>query len=132
MSGSSVSSVHPVEIFILVASWKALLLDKEAREAVCNASRYEVDTCNCSNRRLAITKQGHFALVPQFAKPGDVCCVFLEMETPFVLRPREIQIGNKGTYYQLMGEAYVHGAMSGQLVNGPHEKDIEKNEVTLV
>ena len=100
--------------------------------AACNAFRYEGGTRNCSNRRLAITKQGRFALVPQFAKPGDVCCVFLGMVTPFVLRPREIQIGHKSTYYHLVGEAYVHGVMSGELVNGLHEKDIEKKEVTLI
>src|SRR5204862_1696624 len=52
--------------------------DKEA----CNASRYEVNMRNCSNRRLAVTKSGRFALVPQFAQLGDVCCVFLGMVTP--------------------------------------------------
>jgi hypothetical protein len=109
----------------------APLSDKEAKEA-CDASRYEMNARNCSNRRLAITKRGRFALVPQFAQPGDVCSVFLGMVTPFVLRSRATQIGDKGRYYHLVGEAYIHGVMSGKELNGPNNKDIEKNEVTLI
>jgi hypothetical protein len=106
----------------------ASLSGKEA----CNASRYEVNTRNCSNRRLAVTKLGRFALVPQFAQPGDVCCMFLGMVTPFVLRSGAAQFGDKGRYYHLVGEAYVHGVMSGELVKGLNNTDIEKNEVTLI
>jgi hypothetical protein len=106
-------------------SGAALLSDKEA----CNASRYEVDTRNCSNRRLAVTKLGRFALVPQFAQPGDVCCAFLGMVTPFVLRPATMQIDNEGRYYHLVGESYVHRVMRGELVDA---LDIEKKEITLM
>jgi hypothetical protein len=106
----------------------AILSGKEA----CNAFRYEVNTRNCSNRRLAVTNLGRFALVPQFAQPGDVCCVFLGMVTPFILRSRAARFGDKGRYYHLVGEAYVHGVMSGELVKGLNNTDIEKTEVTLI
>ena len=109
----------------------ALLSDKEAKEA-CNASRYEVKTRNCGNRRLAITKTGRFALVPQCAQPGDVCCVFLGMVTPFVLRPGAIYDGDKARYYHLVGEAYVHDVMAGELVKGLNNTDVEERKVTLL
>ena len=104
------------------------LSDNEAR----NASRYEVNTRNCSNRRLAVTKKGHFALVPQFAQPGDVCCLFLGMVTPFVLRSGATQIDDESICYNLVGEAYVHGVMSGELVDALDDGDFEINEITLM
>ena len=104
------------------------LSDNEAR----NASRYEVNTRNCSNRRLAVTKQGRFALVPQFAQPGDVCCAFLGMVTPFVLRSGAKQIDDGSICYSLVGEAYVHGVMSGELVDALDNGDIEINDITLM
>lgn len=106
----------------------APLSDREG----CNASRYEVNTRNCSNRRLAVTKLRRFALVPQFAQPGDICCIFLGMVTPFVLRPAAVQNEDEGRYCHLVGEAYVHGVMGGELVDAPDGGDIEKKEITLL
>lgn len=102
--------------------------DKEA----CDASRYEVNTRNCSSRRLAVTALGRFALVPKFAQRGDVCCVFLGMVTPFVLRPAAVQNDGEGRCYHLVGEAYVHGVMGGELVDALDSGDIEKEEITLL
>jgi len=106
----------------------ALLSDKEA----CNASRYAVDTRNCSNRRLAVTRLGRFTLVPQFAQPGDLCCTFLGMVTPFVIRSAAMQSDGESKCYHLVGEAYVHGVMNGELVDALDTGDIEKNEITLM
>ena len=89
-----------------------------------------MNTRNCSNQRLAVTKLGGFALVPQFAQPGDICCVFLGMVTPFVLRPATVQNEDEGRYYHLVGEAYVYGVMGGELVDALDGGDIEK-EITL-
>ncbi|KAJ9614483.1 hypothetical protein H2200_002620 [Cladophialophora chaetospira] len=93
----------------------------------CDASRYERETRNCTNRRLALTKLGRFALVPQFAKPGDACCVFLGMVTPFILRQAATR-----QYHHLMGEAYVQGIMQGELVAELDRGDIEKGLITLI
>jgi hypothetical protein len=54
------------------------------------------------------------------------------MVTPFVLRSSAIQISDKRRYHNLVGEAYVHGVMSGELVKGLSSIDIGKNEVTLI
>ena len=88
-----------------------------SKNKACDASRYEVQTRSCSNRRLATTKFQRFALVPQCAQPGDVCCVFLGLVTPFILRPAAIQNDAKGRFYHIVGEAYVHGVMNGELLS---------------
>ena len=98
----------------------------------CDASRYEVNTRNCSGRRLALTRYGRFALVPQFAKPGDICCVFLGMTTPFIIRQAVMKNHDRGEYHHLVGEAYIHDVMQGKLVDELDRGDIEQKEITLM
>jgi hypothetical protein len=86
------------------------------------ASRFEMQTRNCSKRRLGVTNSGGFALVPEFAQAGDKFALFLGMATPFVLRPANVQFHGEG-YYHVVGEAYVHGTMRGELA-GDLEKDM--------
>lgn len=50
-------------------------------------------------------------LVPQVAQNGDHICVLLGGSTPFVLREIDGQ-----DEYKLIGEAYVHGIMDGEVV----------------
>lgn len=59
------------------------------------------------NRRLCITENGYMALAPAEADEGDLVCVFLGGQTPFVLRP---SLGK----YRLVGQCYVHGIMFGE------------------
>lgn len=42
-------------------------------------------------------------------RPGDVCHVFQGARVPFILREAEEQM------YKLVGEAYLHGIMNGEL-----------------
>jgi Heterokaryon incompatibility protein (HET) len=104
----------------------ALTSENQSRKA----SSYAMNTRRCSNRRLAVTEDGRFALVPQFAQMGDVCCVFLGMVTPFILRPTARQ--NDDRYYHLVGEAYIHGIMRGELVDKLDRGDIKSESITLV
>ena len=78
------------------------------------ASKFAKQTRNCNQRRFAITESGRFALVPEFARAGDVCALFLGMATPFVLRPAKEQVHGEG-YHHLVGETYMHGFMRGEL-----------------
>jgi hypothetical protein len=51
-------------------------------------------------------------LIPRYAKSGDVLCIIYGCSVPVVLR---IQQGeNNHHYWQLIGEAYVHGYMDGE------------------
>lgn len=103
-----------------------------AEKKACNASRYEVLTRNCSNRRFAITKHGRYALVPQFAEPGDICSVFLGMVTPFILRSAHKCNETGAELYHLVGESYVHGVMSGELIKEQTEGVDGTTDITLL
>jgi hypothetical protein len=51
-------------------------------------------------------------LIPQFAKVGDMVCVLYGCSVPVVLRKHPCDLS--GHYWQLIGEAYVHGFMDGE------------------
>ena len=65
------------------------------------------------NRSFIITEEGYVGMAPQTAHPGDFIVVFLGCQSPIVLRPR----GDEG--YLVVGEAYVHGLMTGEAFLGP-------------
>lgn len=64
----------------------------------------------CRDRRLAWTVDGRLALVPVIAVVGDTCCIVKGMDVPVLVRhtPRDT--------YKLVGEAYIHGVMEGELM----------------
>ncbi|KIX94175.1 uncharacterized protein Z520_10201 [Fonsecaea multimorphosa CBS 102226] len=105
---------------------------RASRKELCEASRYEVSTRNCRDRQLALTAHGRFALVARFAKPGDACCVFLGMVTPFVVRQVGMEDGGTAKYHSLVGEAYVHGVMRGELLDVLDHEDVNTKEIVLM
>ena len=60
----------------------------------------------CRHRRLFITVQGYMGLAPPTAREGDLVCVLLGGDVPFILRP-------SNSNYSLIGESY--GTFSNQL-----------------
>ena len=62
-----------------------------------------------TNRRFFITREGHMGLGPRNIEPGDVVCILLGAQVPFVLRA--VKDG-----YVLLGECYCHGIMEGEAV----------------
>jgi Heterokaryon incompatibility protein (HET) len=77
----------------------------------------------CEGRVFFITEKGYYGLGPWIAKPGDICCVFLGANVPFILRP-----GQKSNEFKLVGESYTHGIMSGEAL---HTGVSEGVDVTL-
>jgi hypothetical protein len=61
-----------------------------------------------SHRRFCATASDRFAMVPKWAKEGDVITVLHGSNVPIVLRECT------GGYHQVVGEAYVHGIMHGE------------------
>lgn len=61
-------------------------------------------------RRLFRTSNGYLGLTGRSMKVDDAICVIAGAAVPFVLRKRVD--GN----YDMIGEAYVHGAMNGETV----------------
>lgn len=55
----------------------------------------------CVGRRLFTTAEHNLGLGPGEARVGDLVCFLGNTPTPFVLRPKE-------SYFELIGESYVH------------------------
>jgi hypothetical protein len=77
------------------------------------------------NRQLFNTAQGSFGFAIKGVEPGDVVCVFNHATTPHVLRKVE---DREGHVYRVVGDAYVHDFMHGQV----DEMDLEERDIVLV
>jgi hypothetical protein len=76
-------------------------------------------------RRLFTTKSGRLGYGPVSAEPGDVICVFDGATVVHVLRLAE----SRGLEaYTLVGEAYVHGMMNGEI----DSLGLRQDDITLV
>ena len=61
-------------------------------------------------RRIIMTSEGRIGLVPAETRQWDVICL-LGLDVPFVLRKIDVDT------YIVIGEAYIHGAMDGEIVS---------------
>jgi hypothetical protein len=73
----------------------------------------------CNGRCFAVTEKGYMAIVPPGTKEGDMVCIFMGAQVPFIIRPRPVQTEEcEGLIleqsYALVGECYVHGMMDGE------------------
>jgi hypothetical protein len=78
-------------------------------------------------RRFAITSKGYFALVPRGAQLGHAIVVFDRACVPFILRSKMSGAGKNK--FELLGEAYVHGIMKGEVMQ---MDEIKLQDITLV
>ena len=62
------------------------------------------------DRRLFRSVKGFLGLCPASSCVSDSVCVLPNAKVPFILRPR-ISTG----HYELLGEAYLHGCMNGEI-----------------
>ena len=60
-------------------------------------------------RKFLITKKGTIELRLRSMRPSDLVCILSGGRVLFVVRA-------EGSYFRLVGEAYVHGLMEGQAV----------------
>jgi hypothetical protein len=67
------------------------------------------------NRCFFTTEEGHMGVGPFCVQPGDIAVILFGGEFPFILR----QFGSR---YKLIGDAYIHGTMHGELVDGKDPK----------
>ncbi|PMD34307.1 HET-domain-containing protein [Hyaloscypha variabilis F] len=68
-------------------------------------------------KRLFTTAQKWLGYGPVNLKPNDEVWLLKNARVPFILRPRG------ESQYRLIGEAYVHGIMQGQLIDAPGGTD---------
>lgn len=76
-------------------------------------------------RSVGLTRKGYVASVPGHAEPGDSICVLFGGKVPFIIRPEA-----RESRYILLGDAYVHGIMKGEAVEGVADELIR--DVTFV
>ena len=69
----------------------------------------------CKNRRLFRTTRGHLGIGPLHLRSNDNVCLIYGGHTAFILR------GNGDGFYEFIGEAYVHGLMQGEMMEGVDE-----------
>lgn len=74
----------------------------------------EMKMANLQVHRIFITSSGSLGVGWAWIKPGDIVAVFHGAEVPFILREDCIAC----EIYNLMGDAYVHGIMDGEIVKG--------------
>jgi hypothetical protein len=86
------------------ASWGKISAPFEALLLVNLAAR----------RRIARTIRGYLCLVPLQAQTGDKIMIVAGCAAPLVLR----RSGPSESLFQLVGDAYVHGAMFGEHITG--------------
>lgn len=65
-------------------------------------------------RTLFVTTGGTFGLGPYHIGEGDAVTIVFGTQVPLILRPT-------GAAYEFVGDAYVHGMMKGECMNGGHE-----------
>ncbi|KAK0762947.1 LOW QUALITY PROTEIN: hypothetical protein N5P37_004473, partial [Trichoderma harzianum] len=82
------------------------------------------------NRRVFRTKTGYYGLAHRVIREGDVCCVFPGLRVPFVLRP--VGRNGGGPAYKLVGDAYVHGVMSGEAMMMLKDRKAVLQNITII
>ncbi|KAK2020977.1 hypothetical protein LX32DRAFT_714484 [Colletotrichum zoysiae] len=67
-------------------------------------------------RRFSRTAEGRICMAPSEARVGDVICVLLGSEVPFVIRP------TRRGMYEMIGEAHVSGIMDGEALSDKYDQ----------
>ena len=71
---------------------------------------------------MLITERGYLGLGQEGSQAGDVICILLGGETPFMLRQSQVHEGR----FQFLSECYVHGVMDGEVLNNQGSSQLEK------
>ncbi|KAK5657173.1 hypothetical protein OQA88_3230 [Cercophora sp. LCS_1] len=67
-------------------------------------------------RSFFATRRGYIGLGPAYSKPGDRVCLVAGVAAPYIIRMS--QGGDFGPFCgELVGEAYVHGIMNGEMMD---------------
>ena len=84
------------------------------------ATYAEIIAQKCLLRCFAITESGRMCLVPPLTELGDAVFIPFGAQVPYLIR--KVALSDGRDVYILIGEAYVHGTMKGELVEAPYVK----------
>ncbi|TLS22422.1 uncharacterized protein PpBr36_09998 [Pyricularia pennisetigena] len=98
----------------------------------------------CDGRCFFVTSNGYYGLADLVTRPGDVCAAVRGSRVPFALRPGQGEwsgMGGKRTTKEarktvfrrvrLVGEAYVHGFMSGRAIDLLNKGDLMEEAIDI-
>ncbi|CAI6085741.1 unnamed protein product [Clonostachys chloroleuca] len=74
---------------------------------------------------FCVTGNGRFGRIPHTSRAGDVVCVFVGAETPFIIRPTGRET------YTMIGECYIDGIMDGEAMEGSSLPDGSLDTIDL-
>ncbi|KAH8794546.1 heterokaryon incompatibility protein-domain-containing protein [Hyaloscypha sp. PMI_1271] len=83
------------------------------------------------------TEKGYIGWAPEQCKKGDVVAVLAGGKVPYVLRPEASsnpseESGDSRKYYSVLGDAYIHGIMDGEVVTELEDRGGNWEEIVLV
>ncbi|KAK0102685.1 hypothetical protein ONS95_006287 [Cadophora gregata] len=112
---------------ILAKERNSLPTDERYWQTVQDTATWGTALGTCASmRKFAVTKEGHMAMLPTLAEVDDVISVVCGCRYPLLLRQKAWK-GHEGTgetFYELVGECYVHGIMDGEVMN--EETEVQK------
>jgi len=76
------------------------------------------------------TSSGHMAMVPYGSRAGDHICIFFGAETPHIIR--EIENGDDPPNFKLIGPAYIHGRMDGEIFQWLEEGRVTEERFSII
>lgn len=80
----------------------------------------------CEGRSLLFIENGYYAPSPRITEAWDPCCVIFGVKVPYILRKAE-----KESQCNLVGEAYVHGLMRGEIKTMLENGTVHAQDITL-
>ncbi|KAK5680115.1 hypothetical protein LTR17_027568 [Elasticomyces elasticus] len=127
-SSSAASLIVPsiAELSSFVERFRELLVAGESslpelRQLQASHDVFALGLIMAGERPYFTTATGLLGLTPPSSHEGDQVWFFSGAKLPFVLRPEA-----DGIHYTLVGEAYVHGYMRGEILDVTAESDFKK------
>ena len=92
-------------------------------------AEYMLEKRKCQNmRKLVIIHPGGLGLAPDSVQIGDEVWILAGSQVPFILR----SVDGSPRRYKLIGEAYVHGIMHGEAMEGVDLNQLDGRQLLLV
>jgi hypothetical protein len=93
------------------------------------AAEYNLQKRKCQNmRKLVIIHPGGLGLGPDSVQINDEVWILAGSQVPFILR----SVDGSPRRYKLIGEAYVHGIMHGEGMEGVDLNQLDYRQILLV
>lgn len=104
-------------------------LELEERADPAAAQQFEVElAAPMINRCFIVTQNGHYGLALSTARGGDYSRTILGARAQFIARP----ITDLPGHYELIGEAYIHEMMEGEVVKMCDDGKFQERDIVFV